>query len=250
MKNSPVLECKGLFLRIGAQSILNGIDFSIRAGEICGIVGPNGSGKSMFLNVISGFVKPQGGRVLIDGRDVTDFAPFRRARAGLGRSFQRVRVVETATAAENVEVGLLMGKRWGGARAVLGIGRRSDRAEEVSQALARVQAGEFAHWPVSYLSGGTRRKVEIARAIVDTPKVLLVDEPTGGVSAAHILELERVLQEEAQRGAAVVIIDHNLEFIGKIAPRVVVFDAGTEVFQGTPAEAWSDTRVIEAYLGK
>lgn len=250
MSSAPALECRDINLRIGGQSILNGIDFSVGTGEICGIVGPNGSGKSMLLNVISGFVKPQAGRVMIDGEDVTRLAPFRRARAGLGRSFQRVRVVETATAAENVEVGLLMGNRSGGVLTRLGLGRRNRSPEEVTHALHRVRAAEFADWPVSYLSGGTRRKVEIARAIVDRPKVLLVDEPTGGVSAAHILELERVLREEAERGAAVVIIDHNLEFIGKIAPRVVVFDAGSEVFQGTPGEAWSDPRVIDAYLGK
>jgi ABC-type branched-subunit amino acid transport system ATPase component len=250
MTSQPVLRCEGISFRIGSRQILDGIDFSARAGEICGIVGPNGSGKSMFLNVISGFVKPQAGQIVLDGRNVSGTAPFRRARAGLGRSFQRVRIVETATAAENVEAGLLMQHSPGGMLASLGLCRREGSAEEVRRALERVQAAEFSDWPVRYLSGGTRRKVEVARAIVGKPKVLLVDEPTGGVSSAHILALERVLREEAEQGAAVVIVDHNLEFIGKIAPRVVVFVAGTEVFQGTPAAAWSDPRVIEAYLGK
>lgn len=250
MTSQPILQCEGISLRIGSRQILDRIDFAARAGEICGIVGPNGSGKSMFLNVISGFVKPQAGQIVLDGRDVTRTAPFRRARAGLGRSFQRVRIVEAATAAENVEAGLLMQHGSGGILAALGLRRRKGSAEKVRRALERVQVAEFSDWPVRYLSGGTRRKVEVARAIVGKPKVLLVDEPTGGVSTAHILELERVLREEAERGAAVVIIDHNLEFIGKIAPRVVVFDAGTEVFQGTPTEAWSDPHVIEAYLGK
>jgi branched-chain amino acid transport system ATP-binding protein len=250
MSADAILRCEGIELRIGSQVILKDVDFAVRPGEICGIVGPNGSGKSMFLNVVNGFVKPQAGRVVLDGRDVTRDPPFRRARGGIGRSFQRVRVVETATAAENVEAGLLIRDRGTSLAAMLGVARRGRNTAEVLRALERVHADEFADWPVAYLSGGTRRKVELARAVVGGPKVLLVDEPTGGVSTAHIREIERVLREENEQGLAVVIVDHNLDFISKIAPRVVVLDAGVVIFEGTPAEAWADTRVIEAYLGR
>jgi ABC-type branched-subunit amino acid transport system ATPase component len=244
---SAVLECVNVHFRIGSLEILNGVDFSVSAGEICGIVGPNGSGKSTLLNVISGFASPQVGQVMLKGDDVTTAPAWRRARSGLGRTFQLVRVVETATAVENVEAGLLTKPR--SPRPSLFAGR-ARTASRVSQALARVQVAEFADWPVRYLSFGSRRKVEIARAIVGEPRVLLVDEPTSGVSRAHILEIERVLREEAERGCAVVVVDHNLDFIRKLAPRVVVLDAGNEVFAGSPDDAFADPAVIAAYLGK
>jgi branched-chain amino acid transport system ATP-binding protein len=236
---APVLECKNVSFRIGGLQILDDISFSIAPGEICGIVGPNGSGKSTFLNVISGFVKPNSAELLYEERDMGRDAPWRRARRGIGRSFQQVRVVETATARQNVEAGLV--ERGG---------RGKDSEDRIMRALGRVQVAEFADWPLRYLSYGTRRKVELARVIVGEPSVLLADEPTAGVSRAHIIAIERVLVEEAERGAAVVIVDHDLDFIRRIAPRVVVFDFGREIFAGTPEEAFSDPHVVEAYLGK
>jgi ABC-type branched-subunit amino acid transport system ATPase component len=234
---APVLRCRNISFRIGGLQILDDISFEIGAGEICGIVGPNGSGKSTFLNVVSGFVKPGSAEIFYDERDIGGDPPWRRARNGIGRSFQQVRVVETATARENVKAGLV--ER----------GRDGDTGERVLRALERVQVGEFADWPLRYLSYGTRRKVELARVIVGEPTLLLVDEPTAGVSRAHIVAIENVLKEEAERGCAVVIVDHDLDFIRRIAPRVVVFDFGREIFAGTPEQAFSDEHVVEAYIG-
>jgi branched-chain amino acid transport system ATP-binding protein len=250
MSAAPVLRCSGIRFQAAGLQILDGIDFAVEPGEICGIVGPNGSGKSTFLNVVSGFVKPNEGEVVLDGTDVTTTSPYRRARAGLGRTFQLVRVIETATASENVEAGLLLREGRTHLLSALGLGSRRRSARQIGHALESVHADEFADWPARYLSFGTRRKIEIARAIVSRPKVLLVDEPTSGVSRAHIFEIERVLRQQAESGCAVVVVDHNLEFIGKITRRVVVFDAGVEVFQGTPEAAFADPHVVEAYLGK
>jgi branched-chain amino acid transport system ATP-binding protein len=242
------LRCEGIEFRIGGLSILDGIDFAVEAGEVCAIVGPNGSGKSTFLNVVSGFVKPDRGVVRLDGVDVTSLPPWRRARLGLGRTFQIVRLVETAMAIENVEVGLLVGRE-GRKLPRLRLRANAERRTRMRRALERVHAEEFADWPVRYLSGGTRRKVEVARGIAAGPKVILVDEPTAGVSVAHILEMERALLDEAARGVAIVVVDHNLDFVGRISSRVVVFDAGKQIFEGSPADAFADERVIEAYVG-
>lgn len=244
MSSAPVLTAKGVRFSVGGLQILNGIAFNAGAGEICGIVGPNGSGKSTFLNVLSGFVKPSEAAIFLGNEDITDAPAFARARAGIGRSFQRVRVVERSTARENVEMGLYS-KRLGSRRFL----RKAEADDPALRALQRVAADEFADWPVRYLSFGTRRKIEVARTVVSAPCVLLVDEPTAGVSRAHILAIEAVLREEAERGCAVVIVDHDLDFVSRISERVVVFDAGNVIFEGTAKAAWADEQVVEAYLG-
>ena len=235
---APLLDVRNASFRIGGLQILDDISFSITPGEICGIVGPNGSGKSTFLNVVSGFVKPNSVEIRYAEQDISRDAPWQRARKGIGRSFQAVRVVETATARKNVESGLVHRG-----------GTGHDVDARVMRALERVQVAEFADWPLRYLSYGTRRKVELARVIVGEPDLLLADEPTAGVSRAHIVSIENLLREEAERGCAVVIVDHDLEFIRRIATRVVVFDFGKEIFMGTPEEAFSDPHVVEAYIG-
>jgi ABC-type branched-subunit amino acid transport system ATPase component len=244
MTGKPILDASGIRFAVGGLKILNGVDFDLRPGEIVGVVGPNGSGKTTFLNVLSGFVTAQAGRIRLDDSDLTRAHAYTRARAGISRSFQRVRVVERATARENVEMGMYSRN----------LGRRrlrhvADPEGDAARALERVSASEFAEWPVRYLSFGTRRKIEIARTVVSKPRVLLVDEPTAGVSRAHILSIESALREEAERGCGVVIVDHDLEFVSRISERVVVMDAGDVIFRGTATEAWADQRVVEAYLG-
>src|ERR1700760_2477198 len=154
----PVLAASNVSFRIGGLQILDDISFAIAPGEICGIVGPNGSGKSTFLNVVSGFVRPNSAEIIHRGRDISGDPPWRRARNGIGRSFQQVRVVETATARENVLAGLVQAPD--GAR---------NGSERVIRALDRLRVGEFGNWPLRYLSYGTRRKVELARVIVSEP---------------------------------------------------------------------------------
>ena len=244
MTATPLLTAADIRFAVGGLRILNGLDFELRGSEIVGIVGPNGSGKTTFLNVLSGFVSPLAGRIELEGADVTRAHAYARARAGISRSFQRVRVVERATARENVEMGLYathVGKRR--------LRHMTDPDDSALRALERVSAAEFADWPVRYLSFGTRRKIEIARTVVSKPRVLLVDEPTAGVSRAHILSIESALREEAERGCGVVIVDHDLEFVSRISHRVVVMDAGDVIFRGTAEAAWADRRVVEAYLG-
>jgi branched-chain amino acid transport system ATP-binding protein len=177
--------------------------------------------------------------VRIGDNDVSRRPPWWRSRAGLGRSFQRVRVVEDATARENVQAGLFRRLR----------GREAHAA--VTEALERVAVSEFADWAVQYLSYGTRRKIELARVVVGGPQIILLDEPTAGVSSAHVMAIEALLRDEAARSsAAVVVVDHDLEFIRRVASRVVVLDAGRQIFEGTPRAAFDDDRVIEAYIGR
>jgi len=236
-----LLQCDNLTVQVGGLQILNAVALSVRAGEICGVVGPNGAGKSTLLNVISGFTAPGSGSTRFDGSDISHVPAWGRARLGIGRSFQQVRLVDSSSVRLNVQAGALRSSKTS----------PSDPCETSSivNILRALNIEEFEDWPIRYLSYGTRRKVELARVAAGRPKLFLVDEPTAGVSHAHILGIERLLRDEARRGCAVVIVDHDLGFIQRIASRVVVMDAGIEIYQGPPSDAFADRRVISAYVG-
>jgi branched-chain amino acid transport system ATP-binding protein len=249
-----VLEAKAISWQIDALSVLQNVDLSLWPGEICALVGPNGSGKSSLLNILSGVVPPSDGTVAVRSQDFTGQPAYMFFRAGIVRTFQEVRVVESETALANVRAATWYGAPDGGFPGVfLPTPKRRRRLKSLQskskEALALVGAAEFGPWLAADLSYGTRRKVELARALVAQPTVLLLDEPTAGVSQDHTQLMIDLIRREAANGCAVLIIDHDLEVIGGLCDRVVVLDAGVKIFDGPPVAAFADEAVRLAYIG-
>jgi branched-chain amino acid transport system permease protein len=235
----------------GAQA-LDRVSLELNAGEIVALVGPNGAGKSTLFNAISGLTPASGGKIALWGEDVTRLPARAIARRGLARTFQHAHLRPEMTVIENVSLGAHTRTSQGVAAALLG----RDRPEEASifgEALAclvELGIGESADARTGTLSLGSQRLVEVARAVACDPIALLLDEPAAGLRAEEKQHLASAILAMRDRGIAILVVEHDLDFVADVADRVVVLDFGTVIAQGTPDEIVRDPRVIEAYLGQ
>ncbi|MHA5047217.1 ABC transporter ATP-binding protein [Streptomyces sp. SD15] len=249
----PVLEALGIGVRFGGVRALDGVDLALRPGEVCGLIGPNGAGKTTLFDVLSGIRRPDDGRVLLDGTDVTRRSPVWRARHGMRRTFQRQQLFGRLTAADN----LMVAQEWrgggGGLAADLLAARRryeKERRERAAAVLRTCGLDDIETVYAGALPVGQARMVELARAIADPPRVLLLDEPAAGMTADEIGHLSSVIRYLSDdEGRAVLLVEHNIAFVMELCTRVVVLDLGRILAEGTPAEVRADPAVQEAYLG-
>jgi branched-chain amino acid transport system ATP-binding protein len=248
----PILEVSGLVKRYGGVRAVDGISFSVERGTITGLIGPNGAGKSTALNVIGGFLPPDGGRVLLDGEDVTGQAMHRLARRGVVRTFQLARVFGGLTTIENLLVaapgqpgesalGLLGGGRYWGksenevlgrAREMLGIFGMQDKADEYAR----------------NLSGGQKRAVETMRALMTRPKLLLLDEPMAGLSPSLSRQLEDLFLGLTAEGLSLLLVEHSLDTVDRLCSKVVVMAQGKILAEGRMSELRARKEVQDAYV--
>jgi len=249
-----LLEVADASVSFGGVQALTGAGLHAAAGEVVGVIGPNGAGKTTLFDVISGFVPPDAGRVLIDGTDVSAMGPDGRARAGLGRSFQNVRLFPTMVVRENIAAcrERHFAVRNAALAAVWSPRVRNDerrafrRADELIDLLG---LGYYADRHVGELSTGTRRAVDIACIMAAEPSVVLLDEPSSGLSQAESQELQPLLARVvADTGCAMIVIEHDLALVASLADRLVAMDLGTVVATGFPDEVLSHPRVLSSYI--
>jgi len=252
-ETTPVLVADALVKRFGGVAAVDGVSLSINAGEIVGLIGPNGAGKTTLFDCLAGEQKPSSGRLLINGRAVKSAAPDARLKDGLGRTFQIPRPFLGMTVVENVMVGAQgqSGERlWPNWLMAARVAREERtiflRAMEL---LKFVTLDDLARRPARVLSGGQRKLLEIARALMAEPKLLLLDEPAAGVNP-HLLNVivERMIEINRQ-GVAILVIEHNMDVIVRLCGRVFVMAAGKLLREGRPSEVIRDSAVIDAYLG-
>lgn len=225
--------------RFGGVTALAGVDLQLDEGEILGLIGPNGSGKTTLVNCISGVLRIDGGRISLQDRNITRAPRRRRARAGLARTFQTPRLFGELSVRENVQVGL---------NAVRG--RRSEVRRRLDFLLQRLELSDLSRQVVSSLPYGHQRRVEIARALVAEPEVLLLDEPAAGLNDFETSDLRGLLLEiRKEQLCAIIVIDHDMNLIMNVSDRVQVLDEGRVIFIGAPADAFKQQAVVEAYLG-
>jgi branched-chain amino acid transport system ATP-binding protein len=247
---TPAIEVAGLTQRFGGVHALEGVSFSIPAGEVRGLIGPNGAGKTTLLNVLTGLRRPAEGRFSYFGVDVTEWPTYRVARqAGVVRTFQTVRLFTTMNVFDNVLVAAdarepLPEERTFGRRRA-----RGRSAERTWEALAEVGLEPLARRPIVELSYGTRRKVEFARALVMRPRVLLLDEPAAGLNGAERAELGDLLGRLSEEGLTIVLVEHQMDLVLRVCSRLTVLDFGRVICEGRPGQVVEDERVLEAYLG-
>jgi branched-chain amino acid transport system ATP-binding protein len=249
------LTCHGIVRRFGGLTALDGVDLDVAPGSAVGIIGHNGAGKTTLFDVISGFLAPDSGRVVVGGVDVTGAAPHRRAVAGLGRSFQEARLFPSLTVAETVAVALerhLPNRDTLAAALALPASTVMEAAvaERVDELLALLGLTGYRHHRTGELSTGTRRVVELACVLAQDPAVLLLDEPSAGVAQRETEALAPLLRRvRAATGCSLVIIEHDMGLIATVCDELVALEFGSVIARGTPAEVLAHPRVISSYLG-
>jgi ABC-type branched-subunit amino acid transport system ATPase component len=233
-----MIEVEGLFVRFGGVTPIDGMTVTFPGGT-CGLIGPNGAGKTTFFNVLSGFVRPAAGAVRAFGEDLLAMADFRRARWGLRRTFQTEQAIADLSVFENV---LLVHENTGGAIA--------SRRQDVMDALEFVGLEREAGRQVRVLGAGQRRLVEVARAVVGKPRLVLLDEPGAGLPDEETEHLGLVIQRIPQDvGALVILVDHDMSLVSACCETTAVLDFGKLIASGTTAEVLRNEHVIRAYLG-
>ncbi len=238
---SALLEVAGLTKRFGGLVAVKDVSFTLGAGEITGILGPNGAGKTTLFNLLTGFIRTDTGKVRFDGQDILGLAPHRIVNRGLARTFQLTRPFIGMTVLENVVVGCL-------APRVRGEGATEARARRM---LEHVGLGPKADLLVDALPYGDLRRLEIARALVTRPKLLLLDEPFAGLGTSEIEPLAALIRElHDQEGLTILIIEHRLREFMQLVSRVIAMDFGEVIAIGPPAEITRHPRVVEAYIGR
>lgn len=248
-----ILQLDNLAVSFGGLAALDSVSFSVEPGEIYAVIGPNGAGKTTLFNIISGIYLPNAGSVQLDGQAVTGMSPHKLARRGLSRTFQNLQVFFRMRAVENVMVGghLTEGRNTlahiFNPRATARQNRESRiRAEEL---LDWVGLGGMADMPASQLSYGALKRLEIARAMASQPRLLLLDEPAAGCNAVETEEIDAVIRAIAERGVAVVLVEHDMRLVMKISQRIHVLDQGKTLAEGDAASISGNPEVIAAYLG-
>ncbi|HQT88859.1 MAG TPA: ATP-binding cassette domain-containing protein [Acidiphilium sp.] len=234
MASEPLLRLEGVGKKFGLLTVLNEVSFSVQPGEIVGLVGPNGSGKTTTINVISGVHQADSGQILFEGQPVQRLPIFKLARLGINRSFQVPKTFHELTVRENIEVA-----------AAIGRARGADPAAILAEIGLAEQAGTLA----GSLTVNQQKMLDLGRALATGPKLLLVDEIGAGLNPAELGGIAQLLTGLAARGIALIVVEHLLDFLGKITERVIVLGAGKMLFEGSLQNASRDPDVVAAFIG-
>lgn len=235
LETRPLLAIEGLVKRFGAFRALDNLSLELKAGEILGLVGPNGSGKTTCINVISGLFRPDEGRIFFDGRDIAGLASHQLVHLGINRTFQIPKPFLTLTVRENVAIAARYG--------------RAQRSIDPDALLASLDLAGYAGRRAVELNSGGQKMLDLARALATGPRLLLVDELAAGLNPDGLHRVGERLKEIARAGIALLVVEHLMGFIGEITDRVIVMNAGKEIFEGVLADAVQDRKIVEVFLG-
>ena len=252
---APLLQVDGVTLAFGGVKALSGVGFDVQPGSITAVIGPNGAGKTSLFNTISGFYRPTGGSIRFQGEDITRVPAPRRARLGLGRSFQNIALFRGMTVLDNIKLGRHAHLRTNVLDALLYLGRaRREEAELRRDIEERIidflEIDHIRHAPVAALSYGLQKRVEMARALAMQPRILMLDEPVAGMNREETEDMARfILDVRAEWGVTVLMVEHDMGMVMDLSDHVVVLNFGQVIAQGTPAVVQADPEVNRAYLG-
>jgi branched-chain amino acid transport system ATP-binding protein len=248
-----LLEARNLQKSFDGVQALDGAEITIQRGELVGLIGPNGAGKTTLFDCLTGVTDPDSGTVTLAGEDVTDLPTYRRARRGMVRTFQRTRELESLTVTENVR---LPAAEHPGERALDALARTERAAEREAEVAERAEElveffdlGELADEYAGHLSGGQRKLLEFARALMLDPDLLMLDEPLAGVNPTLARKISSYVERLNDEGTTFLVVEHEIESLSALVDRLVVLHQGRVLAEGAPEVVLEDERVVEAYLG-
>lgn len=238
---TAILQTRDVVVRFGVLQAVSHASLEVEVGRVTGLIGPNGAGKTTCFNVITGLQEPTSGKVFFDGKDITNRSPYKRARMGIARTFQKLEVFSSLSARENILVAAEQRKTWD----------RSgfDPRQVCDEILERVGLSGVSEFMVGTLPTGTARLVELARALASNPRVLLLDEPSSGLNEEETEGMASLLRMFVDDGLAVLLVEHDMSFVMGTCDFINVLDFGTIIATGTPSEVQNDPVVQAAYLG-
>jgi branched-chain amino acid transport system ATP-binding protein len=236
-----LLSTEDVVVRFGGIRALSNANLEVEPGLVTALIGPNGAGKTTFFNVVTGLHEPDSGRVIFDGTDITRTTPYKRARMGIARTFQKLEAFSSLSARENVLVAAEQRKAWDKSRFSPGA-----VADEL---LTRVGITDAAHYMVGTLPTGTARLVELARALAMNPRVLLLDEPSSGLNEEETVGMAVLLRALVRDGLAILLVEHDMSFVMGTCEKIFVLNFGQVIAVGSPEEIQGDSVVQDAYLG-
>ncbi len=249
MTGTHLLEVRGIDVSFGGVHVLRSVDLDADSG-FTGLIGPNGAGKTTLFNVISGYVAPKAGTVLLDGVEIQGTSSLSVARSGVARTFQTPKLIGSMTLLDNAMLGIDGRKVEHPFLRAIGAPRTERRLRaEASEMLERFGLGGLLYQSVSSLSLGSQKIVEVARALLRQPRLLLLDEPAAGLSVTDVEALAAPLAEYANAGLAILIVEHDLELVKRLCPEVIVLEFGRVIASGPPHEVTQRPDVVAAYLG-
>ena len=238
---SVILTTDDIVVRFGVLQAVSNASVEVKSGHITGLIGPNGAGKTTLFNVITGLQEPTQGRVVLEGTDITRKSPYRRARLGIARTFQKLEAFSSLSARENVLVAAEQRRAWDKSK--------FDAGAVADEMLDRVGIGDVADFMVGTLPTGTARLVELARALALDPKVLLLDEASSGLNEEETDEMAELLKRLAGDGLGILLVEHDMSFVMGTCEFIYVLDFGRIIASGTPPEVQANPKVQAAYLG-
>jgi len=241
--NGAELTLANVSKSFGGLMVIDHLGFTVKGGSRTALIGPNGAGKTTVFNLVSGVYSIDDGKILLDGEDISTVPPARRIGHGMSRSFQNIRLMPHLSTLENV----MLGEHWRRRAFSLARGRRA--VEAAKSALADAGLQTYPGQVVANLPYGIQKRIEVVRALLAEPKILMLDEPAAGLNTAETDDLRGLLERVSARGVTLLIVEHDMQFVRRLCDHVVVLNFGQLIFEGTPDEVHRDPSVIEAYLG-
>ena len=243
---NEILNLESISVNFGGHIAVNELSLTIDPGTITGLIGPNGAGKTTLFNVISGLLAPSSGRVLFADRDITSLAPHKRARIGIGRTFQRLELFNSLTVIDNLRVSIETSNQWKTSREAMS---GSSMNAKINKILDLTGLNSVRNAMASEIPTGQARLVELARALILSPNLLLLDEPASGQNDEETERFGQLLRELCNSGISIFLVEHDMSLVMNTCDQVNVLDFGTVMAKGTPTEIQEHELVIEAYLG-